>query len=114
MDSILGFRSNLETSKQSIFDTSGFVVPVIQGFVGVSDFTLSGNPVTISMVSRLGFARAGTRFNMRGIDDDGNVANFVETETIFRTKDSMFSFVQVRGSVPCESNLSAIACEDGF
>jgi hypothetical protein len=42
------------------------------------DFTLSGNPVTLEIISRLGSARAGTRFNARGIDDDGNVANFVE------------------------------------
>ena len=25
---------------------------------------------------------AGTRFNARGLDDEGNVANFVETEQI--------------------------------
>jgi hypothetical protein len=103
MDSLLGYRANLDHAEQRLFDDSGFVVPVIQGFVGISDFTLSGNPVTLSITSRLGFARAGTRFNTRGIDDDGNVANFVETETVFRTKDSAFSFVQVRGSVPCRS-----------
>ena len=30
---------------------------------------------------------AGTRFNARGIDEDGNVANFVETEVIINFKD---------------------------
>lgn len=33
---------------------------------------------TISLISRLSWKRAGTRFNTRGVDDDGNVANFVE------------------------------------
>jgi hypothetical protein len=33
---------------------------------------------TLSLISRLGWKRAGTRFNTRGIDDDGNTANFVE------------------------------------
>jgi hypothetical protein len=78
MDSIMDFRDNLSFQEKSRFDQSGFVVAAIQGFVRVSDFTLSGNPVSLSLVSRLGFARAGTRFNTRGIDDDGNVANFVE------------------------------------
>lgn len=78
MDSLLSFRSNLEPSEKKEFDNAAFIVTIIQGFVGVSDFTLSGNPVTLSLVSRLGSARAGTRFNARGIDDDGNVANFVE------------------------------------
>ena len=29
-------------------------------------------------ISRLAAKRAGTRFNTRGVDDDGNTANFVE------------------------------------
>ena len=33
---------------------------------------------TVSLISRLGWKRAGTRFNTRGVDDDGNCANFVE------------------------------------
>lgn len=45
---------------------------------------------------------AGTRFNARGIDEEGNAANFVESETIVNFDDSTltFSHVQVRGSVP--------------
>ena len=80
----------------------------------------NGSPViaTLSLISRLGWKRAGTRFNTRGIDDDGNTANFVEasspficsspdsscvqTETIFSTDQHCFSYVQVRGSVPCK------------
>ena len=78
----------------------------------------NGTPIvaTLSLISRLGWKRAGTRFNTRGIDDDGNTANFVEarcsairgypislfvqTETIFSTDQHCFSYVQVRGSVP--------------
>ena len=45
---------------------------------------------------------AGTRFNARGIDENGNVANFVETEVIlnFKDEDVVCSYVQIRGSVP--------------
>lgn len=31
---------------------------------------------------RLSCERAGTRFNTRGVNDDGAVANFVETEQV--------------------------------
>ncbi|MBN3289793.1 SYNJ1 protein, partial [Polypterus senegalus] len=34
------------------------------------------------VISRLSCERAGTRFNVRGTDDNGNVANFVETEQV--------------------------------
>ena len=101
-------------------------VLAIQGYVGIFTMALSapptnGTPVvaTLSLISRLGWKRAGTRFNTRGIDDDGNTANFVEacclpihglsissftqTETIFSTDQHCFSYVQIRGSVPCQS-----------
>lgn len=39
-------------------------------------------------------------FNFRGIDDSGNVANNVETETFLLEDSRVSSHVQVRGSVP--------------
>lgn len=38
------------------------------------------------VVSRRSRYRAGLRYQRRGIDDDANVANFVETETIMRVE----------------------------
>ncbi|XP_028034251.1 synaptojanin-1 [Bombyx mandarina] len=52
------------------------------------------------LVSRLSCERAGTRFNVRGCNDDGNVANFVETEQAVYIDDSVASYIQTRGSVP--------------
>lgn len=40
------------------------------------------------------------RFNVRGTNDDGHVANFVETEQILTTDSQITSFLQTRGSVP--------------
>ncbi|XP_032229504.2 synaptojanin-1 [Nematostella vectensis] len=52
------------------------------------------------LISRLSCERAGTRFYVRGTDDDGHVANFVETEQMIALDDMITSFVQTRGSVP--------------
>ncbi|XP_049483875.1 synaptojanin-1 isoform X2 [Panthera uncia] len=52
------------------------------------------------LISRLSCERAGTRFNVRGTNDDGHVANFVETEQVVYLDDSVSSFIQIRGSVP--------------
>ncbi|XP_015415749.1 PREDICTED: synaptojanin-1 [Myotis davidii] len=52
------------------------------------------------LISRLSCERAGTRFNVRGTNDDGHVANFVETEQVVYLDDSISSFIQIRGSVP--------------
>jgi hypothetical protein len=43
---------------------------------------------------------SGTRFNSRGLDEQGNAANFVETEVIFNYQNITASSVQVRGSCP--------------
>ena len=40
------------------------------------------------------------RFCVRGVDDDGHVANFAETEQLVTLDKSCTSFVQIRGSVP--------------
>lgn len=52
------------------------------------------------LISRLSCERAGTRFNVRGTNDDGHVANFVETEQVIYLDDCVSSFIQIRGSVP--------------
>ncbi|KAF9780045.1 inositol polyphosphate phosphatase [Thelephora terrestris] len=105
--SLLDFRDRLDPQERDDLDRCQFIVSVIQGYVGIFTMALSAPPTngapvvaTLSLISRLGWKRAGTRFNTRGIDDDGNTANFVETETIFSTDQHCFSYVQVRGSVP--------------
>ncbi|XP_039175194.1 synaptojanin-1 isoform X2 [Crotalus tigris] len=52
------------------------------------------------IVSRLSCERAGTRFNVRGTNDDGHVANFVETEQVIFLDECVSSFIQIRGSIP--------------
>ncbi|KAG8185014.1 hypothetical protein JTE90_017038 [Oedothorax gibbosus] len=44
--------------------------------------------------------RAGTRFNVRGTNDEGCVANFVETEQVIYLDNKVCSYVQIRGSIP--------------
>uniref|UniRef100_T1IB66 phosphoinositide 5-phosphatase n=1 Tax=Rhodnius prolixus TaxID=13249 RepID=T1IB66_RHOPR len=52
------------------------------------------------IISRLSCERTGTRFHVRGVNDDGFVANFVETEQAIFMEDCVASYVQTRGSVP--------------
>ncbi|CAH8498744.1 unnamed protein product [Schistosoma turkestanicum] len=60
--------------------------------------------VTVILFSRRSCYRAGTRYRRRGIDADGHVANYVETEQILHTNIGEFPhtvvFLQCRGSVP--------------
>ncbi|WVQ86142.1 hypothetical protein IAT38_008310 [Cryptococcus sp. DSM 104549] len=76
-----------------------YVLPVMQGWVQSASFTipippnplepsvsLGEVPVDLVVVSRRSRDRAGLRYQRRGIDDNGHVANMVETEMIVRAK----------------------------
>lgn len=120
IEPLLTFRSRLNDHEREALDRSSLLTSVIRGFVKTLTIPPSSTPLRrassnlpsfLTVISRLSSRRAGTRFNSRGIDDDGNVANFVETETIFWSPTgTCFSYVQVRGSVPLfwESSSSLI------
>lgn len=91
-------------------DLNFWIVPVIQGFFQSETCYIDGDKSDDSdlefreyqmiLISRRSRFRAGTRYKRRGLDEDGNCANYVETEQIFRYGTHVVSFVQVRGSVP--------------
>ncbi|TQN74167.1 Inositol-1,4,5-trisphosphate 5-phosphatase 1 [Colletotrichum shisoi] len=107
---LVQFRSRLLPQEREALDSSRFLTSAIRGFCRTMAIPQTsaplktrstGLPSYLTVVSRLSCRRAGTRFNSRGIDDDGNVANFVETETIYWSPGgTLFSYAQVRGSVP--------------
>lgn len=80
------------------------VAVCIYGFVEIHQLLLGGHHLTFALISRRSSGRVGTRFHSRGIDDRGNVSNYVETEQIVSLEDPLnqrvASQVQVRGSIP--------------
>ncbi|EIW69000.1 hypothetical protein TREMEDRAFT_39318 [Tremella mesenterica DSM 1558] len=104
---LLNFRSKLPASVKAGLDQQNLLIPVLQGFCGsvpiaTGTYTENGRPeiAALGIISRLSWKRAGARFRTRGIDDDGQVANFVETEVVLATSNVCLSYVEVRGSVP--------------
>ena len=110
LQSFMLFRSRLALEQRKIWDESQILISAIRGYAitimvpgAISPIRGLENrlPSSLSLISRLSCRRAGTRFNARGIDDDGNCANFVETESIFWHPSGLcFSYAQIRGSVP--------------
>uniref|UniRef100_A0A8C1ZAA5 Inositol polyphosphate-5-phosphatase F n=1 Tax=Cyprinus carpio TaxID=7962 RepID=A0A8C1ZAA5_CYPCA len=102
-----------------------WVIPIIQGFVQVEELVVNYNEssdeersspetplqeptcvddihprFTVALISRRSRHRAGMRYKRRGVDTDGHVANYVETEQLIHVHSHTLSFVQTRGSVP--------------
>ncbi|BFZ13223.1 hypothetical protein BsWGS_16262 [Bradybaena similaris] len=81
-------------------DLAKFCMPIVLGFISINKTEVNNNRLDYILVSRRCIFRAGTRFNVRGVDLQGQVANFVETEQIVEFEGKACSFVQTRGSIP--------------
>ncbi|GMT24753.1 hypothetical protein PFISCL1PPCAC_16050, partial [Pristionchus fissidentatus] len=81
-------------------DTSLWLLKCMCGSVLVRTVYVGHRTARAAIVSRLSCERVGTRFNVRGANDLGAVANFVETEQLLVFEEEEVSFVQIRGSIP--------------
>ena len=98
------YNDKLLTEFQGI-EYSPFKVPCIFGYVYLSGPTFKpGFKTHFYLVSRKDCRRPGRRFITRGLDREGNAANFAETEHIFvqfeKSHMNVASYVQIRGSIP--------------
>ncbi|PKI76036.1 hypothetical protein CRG98_003586 [Punica granatum] len=83
-----------------------WTVALVYGFFKQATLSVAGRDLTLTLIARRSRHYAGTRYLKRGVNDEGRVANDVETEQIvfedasegFPTKIS--SVVQNRGSIP--------------
>ncbi|XP_025058435.1 synaptojanin-2 isoform X5 [Alligator sinensis] len=79
---------------------SDWLLKVICGVVDIRTVYASHKKAKACLISRISCERAGARFHIRGVNDDGHVSNFVETEQTIYLDNDISSFVQIRGSVP--------------
>ncbi|KAH9822938.1 Phosphoinositide phosphatase SAC1 [Teratosphaeria destructans] len=103
-----------------------YVLPVMFGMMSITNTSVKGNAFTLALITRRSRHRAGTRYLSRGLDEQGHVSNFNETEQAIIVNDSasgglisfagdqgfsngrptgsketqVLSYVQTRGSVP--------------
>ncbi|KAL8994212.1 MAG: hypothetical protein Q9169_005758 [Polycauliona sp. 2 TL-2023] len=104
-----------------------FILPVMFGMMRITATRIKSTPLTFVLITRRSRHRAGTRYLTRGMDEQGHVANFNETEQIVVLNDEsrglggigveagmqsgkvggsdgqdmqVMSYVQTRGSVP--------------
>ncbi|PSN48304.1 Synaptojanin-1 [Blattella germanica] len=79
---------------------SAWLLKAMCGSVEIRTVYVGHRKAQAVIISRLSCERAGTRFNVRGCNDEGHVANFVETEQVIFLDKEVTSYVQTRGSVP--------------
>lgn len=120
-----GSGSGLRGGQQAGADP--FILPVMFGMLRIVQTRVKATPLTFVLITRRSRHRAGTRYLTRGIDEQGHVSNYNETEQIVILHDEtgelggfaggqgmqngkvggsegyetqVMSYVQTRGSVP--------------
>jgi phosphatidylinositol 4-phosphatase len=98
--SLINFRNHSPSNTE----VDAFILPLMFGFLHVRHTFANHKALTVVLISRRSRYRVGTRFFSRGIDANGNVSNFNETEQMVlvpgTTGQKWMSYVQTRGSVP--------------
>ncbi|PVU92234.1 hypothetical protein BB559_003781 [Furculomyces boomerangus] len=108
----LKVQSNIKRLEISYF-------PLLAGVIlKVTSVTIQNRPISIALITRRSRYNQGTRYFSRGVDEEGNVANYAETEEIVEfsiNKSSnindlkivqpyfetiILSQTQIRGSIP--------------
>lgn len=103
-----------------------YILPVMFGMMSITNTSIKGNALTFALITRRSRHRAGTRYFSRGLDEEGHVSNFNETEQSIILNDDgssgltsfagdggfangkpvggretqVLAYVQTRGSVP--------------
>lgn len=100
-----------------------YILPVTFGMLHITPARVKGTTFTFALITRRSRHRAGTRYFSRGIDEQGHVSNYNETEQVVILNDAtgglsgfvggqsmtdgktgqdlqVYSYVQTRGSVP--------------
>ena len=127
--SLIDFRLGKASGRLSSGPQPGvdpYILPVMFGMMSITNTSIKGNGMAFVLITRRSRFRTGTRYLSRGIDEEGHVSNFNESEQTIILNDSasagltsyagdqgfangkpvggketqVLSYVQTRGSVP--------------
>ncbi|RPB21635.1 hypothetical protein L211DRAFT_425545 [Terfezia boudieri ATCC MYA-4762] len=75
-------RTLLTCEARHHLSVDSFILPVFFGFLAITTTRIKNTPMIFILITRKSRHRAGTRYFARGVDENGSVANFNETEQI--------------------------------
>ena len=87
----------------------GWVMPIIHGHWQQRSLALAAQNITITLIARRSKYFAGTRYRKRGTNDQGHVANDVETEQVSNTQDDQsLQILGPQANLPIDTGYSAL------
>lgn len=99
-------RNRITALERSLFDGALFLTFVMRGFCKTILMADVAAPMTLTIISRISTENKENIFDLQGIDKQGHVANFIESEVIFANEKYIFAYVQTSGNVPLSWEVS--------
>ncbi|TVU12217.1 hypothetical protein EJB05_45850 [Eragrostis curvula] len=103
-DTMFVWNEFLTRGIRNILKSTLWTVALVYGFFKQDKLAISGKDVMLTLIARRSRHYAGTRYLKRGVNEEGKVANDVETEQIVYEdmlgQRQISSVVQNRGSIP--------------
>ncbi|AQL01376.1 Phosphoinositide phosphatase SAC2 [Zea mays] len=103
-DTMFVWNEFLTRGVRDILKTTLWTVALVYGFFKQDKFAICGKDIMLTLIARRSRHYAGTRYLKRGVNEEGRVANDVETEQIVYENMlgpwQISSVVQNRGSIP--------------
>ncbi|KAF8697948.1 hypothetical protein HU200_035447 [Digitaria exilis] len=103
-DTMFVWNEFLTRGIRSILKSTLWTVALVYGFFKQDKLAICGKDIMLTLIARRSRHYAGTRYLKRGVNDEGRVANDVETEQIVYEDvlgaRQISSVVQNRGSIP--------------
>lgn len=100
INEVVTWRDRMPLEQRPTFDSGEFLTFLIRGFCKTSLVEITDYHSSISIISRISTENKQDIFNLEGINDEGKVSNFVETEVIVSTDRYIYSYTQVSANVP--------------
>lgn len=100
IEELLRFRDRIMENEKKYLDQSELIVLLIRGFVKTVQINgTSGNDL-MTIISKVSCARQEDSLGLSGVDEDGHVSNYIESEILYCNQSNLFAYTQVRGNVP--------------
>ncbi|CEP60389.1 phosphoinositide 5-phosphatase INP51 LALA0_S01e09648g [Lachancea lanzarotensis] len=101
INEVVQLRGRVTASERSLFDGALFLTFVMRGFCKTTITSDNSTSLsTLTIISRISTENKENIFDLEGIDREGHVSSFIETEVIFCSSQYILAYVQTRGNVP--------------
>lgn len=97
---MLLLRTRIPVEEKLLFDKGKFITFIIRGFCKTLFTMVNSSLTSLTLISKISTESKENMFSSTGVDKNGNLPLFVETELLVQNEKYIFAYVQIKGDIP--------------